>query len=132
MRELFIPNPAPAELAEALFNCEVFAICEDSCPYRHLRGKGCSGFLMQHSSQAITDLLKQIEALIEENKRLREELRWIPTAERLPTVEDAVNGHVYAFSKDTKTGGKWPWESIGNNPDWFTHWMHLPKGPEAE
>lgn len=56
--------------------------------------------------------------------------RWIPVSERLPTAEDAVNGHVYAFGRDTKTGGEWPWDAIRNHPDWFTHWTRLPEPPK--
>lgn len=56
--------------------------------------------------------------------------KWIPVAERLPTAEDAVHGHVYAFSKDAKTGGEWPYESIRRHPDWFTHRARLPESPE--
>lgn len=56
--------------------------------------------------------------------------RWIPVTERLPTAEDALKDLVYAFLKDTKSGGEWPYESVRNHPDWFSHWMHLPGPPE--
>lgn len=56
--------------------------------------------------------------------------RWIPVTERLPTAEDAVDGHVYAFLKGHKVGGEWPWESVKMRPDWFTHWTHLPEPPK--
>ena len=55
--------------------------------------------------------------------------RWIPVTERLPTAEDAVDNHVYAFLKDTKSGGEWPYEVVRNHPDWFTHWVPLPEPP---
>lgn len=56
--------------------------------------------------------------------------KWIPVTERLPTAEDAVDGHVYAFLKDVKTGGVWPYEGVRVTPDWFTHWMPLPEPPK--
>jgi hypothetical protein len=56
--------------------------------------------------------------------------RWIPVTERLPTAEDALKGHVYAFLKDTKSGEEWPYEAVRNHPDWFSHWMPLPEPPK--
>lgn len=56
--------------------------------------------------------------------------QWIPVSERLPTAEDAVHGHVRAFSVRTNRGMDWPYESVRNHPDWFTHWIPLPEPPE--
>lgn len=56
--------------------------------------------------------------------------RWIPVSERLPTAEDAVHGHVRAFSVRTKRGMDWPYKSVRNHPEWFTHWMPLPEPPK--
>lgn len=56
--------------------------------------------------------------------------RWIPIAERLPTSEDASNGEVYAIFAPTRRSSNWPYKTVQNNPDEFTHWRPLPELPK--
>ena len=88
--------------------------------------------------RSITTLLQKVESLEAENKRLREERRWIPVGEQLPTVqgEDVLT---LSFFSDGS-----PLICIGwhNTREWMhytgrgpglpvSHWQPLPPGPEA-
>lgn len=53
------------------------------CSSKKTGGSGCSGCPLQGERRCVNRLF---DALAEENKRLREELRWIPVEERLPEV----------------------------------------------
>ena len=131
---------------------EICRICGDSTP----SCKGCPGF--QERSCTVDSFtllaLDALKALAEENKRLREEQRWIPTSERLPDQEleaepkDAdgkplLGGYeciaqIEGAKRPTALWychidgeGVWTDES-GENFYRVTHWKPMPKGPEAE
>ena len=89
-----------------------------------------------------------ITKLREELKRLREERRWIPTSERLPSPDDGP----YSTYEDVSAvevmavieGAEWAPELYFDGYDFFdiqgdemipyrvTHWKPMLKGPEAE
>ena len=83
--------------------------------------------------RSISTLLQKVESLEAENKRLREERRWVPVGERLPEglslVLAFINGEVM---EATFVGGKglaWQTDRGGFNA---THWQPLPPGPEGD
>lgn len=125
---------------------EICRICGDSAA----TCKGCPGF-QEHSCtvDSVTLLaLDALKALAEENKRLREERRWIPTSERLPSPDDGP----YSTYEDVSAvsvlavieGAEWAAELLFDGYDFFdiqgdemipyrvTHWRPMPKRQEAE
>ena len=61
--------------------------------------------------------------------------KWIRTAERKPTAEDAnEDGCVLSINMnrgDTNTTN-WPWNVVAAFPDCFPVWMPLPKKPDLK
>lgn len=58
------------------------------------------------------------------------EPRWISVEERLPTEADAnPYESVLAIAKDDGFARSWVWDLVERYPNWFTHWMPLPKPP---
>lgn len=93
-------------------------------------------------AQAVYKAADAIEALVWENKRLREANRWIPVSKRLPEGECLATCAISGFyrykemiigyigeSKDSETGyiAESESEILGN----VTHWRPLPKPPEG-
>lgn len=115
-------------------------------------GGDCGGCYLEHSAGLCSNRLKKdaantMEALALENARLREEKRWIPTAERLPDLED---GSVLTIGELTAVevlvmiqGAEKPTCLYFDDEDFFdiqggelipyrvTHWRPMPRGPEA-
>ena len=90
--------------------------------------------------RSISTLLQKVESLEAENKRLREERRWVPVGERLPAVQG-----------DDVLTARGPWEDGGysitrgwwNGECWMSYewdrdmppvafWQPLPPGPEGD
>lgn len=128
---------APVEIAESLrhhidqescINCPLYA--ESNCTET------------MHDTAA--DMLEELAA---EVARLREELRWIPTSERLPSPDDGP----YSTYEDVSAvevlavieGAEWATTLYFDGYDFFdiqgdetipyrvTHWKPMPKGPEV-
>lgn len=126
----------PEEAAATLRHCVNEQHCMECAMYPHLRSGKCTMKLCAAAADTI-------EALIEENKRLREENQWISVEERLPEgdllVLVIVSGRVGNIHLDRAIElaefsmdegwilEMWPeWE----NPT-VTHWKPMPKGPEV-
>lgn len=71
-----------------------------------------------------------VPELLDEIERLREENRWIPVGERLPTADKMV----LCWTKDGVVVTVYWWDGwhTGRLPETVTHWRPLPKGPEKE
>lgn len=115
------------------------------CGAKKTGGSGCFGCPLRGVSRCLNRLF---DALVEENKRLREERRWIPTSERLPSPDDGP----YSTYEDVSAvsvlavieGAEWATELHFDGYDFFdiqgdemipyrvTHWKPMPKGSEAE
>ena len=64
---------------------------------------------------------------------LREQPRWIPVEERLPTRADAnPNESVLAIQKDDGFARAWIWDIVERYYGEFTYWMPWPELPEEE
>jgi hypothetical protein len=89
--------------------------------------------------RSISTLLQKVESLEAENKRLREERRWVPVGERLPTVQgdDVLTARGpwedggYSISRGWWNGECWM--SYGSDRDMppVAFWQPLPPGPEG-
>lgn len=131
----------------------------ESLEVRHNVGTGCTGCVLdEHPDYSDVEIVCRcdlekmaavaIRELLEENKRLREERRWIPTSERLPEldsedfihetvpvvevlvmIEGATKSATLFFDGDVFFDLKEDGEFI---PYRVTHWKPMPKGPEAE
>lgn len=142
----------PEEIAESL------EVCQNT-------GIGCTGCVLdEHPDYSDVEIfcrcdlekmaVAAIKELLEENKRLREEARWIPVTERLPDEEleaepkDAdgkplLGGYeciaqIEGAKRPTalwycRIDGEGVWtDESGENFYPVTHWKPMPKGPEAE
>ena len=130
----------PEEAAATLRHCVNEQHCMECAKYPHLRFGKCTMKLCAAAADTI-------EALIEENKRLREENRWISTAERLPQTDDGP----YSTYEDVSAvevlavieGAERATTLYCDGYDFFdlqgdeaipyrvTHWKPMPKGPEV-
>ena len=64
---------------------------------------------------------------------LREQPRWIPVTERLPTDADAnPYESVLAIHKDDGFAKSWCWDLVVRYTSEFTHWMPLPEPPKED
>jgi hypothetical protein len=101
---------------------------------------------LREERRSISTLHQKVESLEAENKKLREERRWIPVGERLPEIDVPVL--VWQQGRDYTAIG-WrehrPYyivpETIwtlgdeldkGYPPEKITHWQPLPPGPETK
>ena len=80
------------------------------------------------------DLIRELRAEI---ARLREERRWVPVEEKLPSGNVAVlawGPFCGGAEMVWRENGKWHLSFVGTYiPDsTYTHWMPLPPGPEGE
>ena len=90
------------------------------------------------TSPAICELQQQNDELRDEIARLREERRWVPAGERLPTVQGDDVLTLSFFSDGSPlvcigwhNGIEWM-HYIGRGPGLpVSHWQPLPPGPEA-
>ena len=78
-------------------------------------------------------LLARAEKAEAENATLKEERRWIPVREQMPTPGTQwwvllKNGKM-GFDFTYIDGGRYDWWRNGSN---VTHWMPLPEPPEVE
>ena len=134
MSKIFTPEEIAESLRhhidqESCINCPLYA--ESNCTET------------MHDTAA--DMLEELAA---EAARLREELRWIPTSERLPElnsedfihetvpvvevlvmIEGATKSATLCFNGDTFFDLEEDGEFI---PYRVTHWKPMPKGPETE
>jgi hypothetical protein len=55
--------------------------------------------------------------------------KWIPTSERLPTLDDAAEGRVWAILKGERPD-MWSYISVRMHPEDFVCWMSIPKPPK--
>ena len=121
------------------------------CGAKQTVGSGCFGCPLQGERRCVNRLF---DALAEENKRLREERRWIPTSERNPDreLEEEPKGEdgkpllggyeciaqIEGAKRPTALwycdlDGERVWtDETGENLYRVTHWKPMPKGPEAE
>ena len=140
-----------ADTEKAIFSpeevMEICRICGDSTA----TCKGCPGF-QEHSCtvDSVTLLaLDALKALVEENKRLREERRWVPTSERLPEtgdgpiivmedctavfvlvmIEGAITATTLYFNVDNHDFFDMQVDEL--IPYRITHWKPMPKAPEV-
>jgi len=100
--------------------------------------------------QSISTLLQKVESLEGDNKRLREERRWVSVEERLPELNKAnhfqvrclvccKSGGVCEMTYEINTYAKqernrqprWKWQGLIDRSE-VTHWMPLPPGPEGD
>lgn len=59
--------------------------------------------------------------------------RWIPMTERPPTAADtSEDGEVLCCTEVNQFVDAWPLEDVLENPEWFTHWMPMPKPPKED
>ena len=79
------------------------------------------------------DGLSYTDALDMAIAALREQPRWIPVEERLPTRADAnPNESVLAIQKDDGFARAWIWDIVERYYGEFTYWMPWPELPEEE
>ena len=58
--------------------------------------------------------------------------RWISLSERMPTADDADDWcQILTTDKDGLTDC-YDYRTVRERPDWFSHWMPLPKAPGKE
>jgi hypothetical protein len=55
--------------------------------------------------------------------------KWIPTSERLPTLDDAAEGRVWAILKGERPD-MWSYITVRIHPEDFVCWMSIPKPPK--
>ncbi len=95
---------------------------------------------LSEERRSISTLLQKVESLEAEIARLREERRWVPVGERLPTVQgDDVltalgpwDDGGYSISRGWWNGECWM--SYGSDRDMppVAFWQPLPPGPETK
>jgi hypothetical protein len=94
------------------------------CNY-HENPSGCCVF--EVLGQEAADL---IESLTAENKRLKEERRWIPLTERIPTEQDADSRLcIEAYSKHLEQYIICRWYFVLDDKE-TTHWRKITQLPE--
>jgi hypothetical protein len=55
--------------------------------------------------------------------------KWISTSKRLPTLDDAAEGSVWAILKGERPD-MWSYISVQMHPEDFVCWMSIPKPPK--
>jgi len=84
--------------------------------------------------RSISTLLQKVEILEEDNKRLREERRWVPVGERLPINEEWVDiAGEWGDCVGYYSSGRWM-NACDDDPCWdaITHWRNRTAGPGGE
>ncbi len=90
--------------------------------------------------RSISTLLQKVESLEDEIARLREERRWVPVGERLPTVQGddvltargAWEDGGYSISRGWWNGECWMSYASDRDMPPVAFWMPLPLGPEGD
>ena len=125
----------PVEVAESLLKCASPVPCEGCIAIDRHNDCDCADFLKRTAADMIKELAAEnarLQAeLIQRNDellKLREENRWIPVKERLPTKEDAdTKGNVQVVFMEGVT--TWNWRDISRVCE-ISHWMPLPEPPK--
>jgi hypothetical protein len=83
--------------------------------------------------RSISTLLQKVESLEAENKRLREERRWVPVGERLPEDDEWVEmAGTWGENVGYFDGDQWLNTESETVEYLVTHWRKRTPGPEGD